>query len=182
MTGKIFRYMFLAGALALILCAALFFSLQYRQNLDKAEATLVQETAYVAQGIARSGADYLRGLASDKRITWIGASGELLYDSLDTDLTDQSVSPEVVEAFETGRGRSIRRSASGSGDTLYTALLLEDGSVVRLAYPIAAVREALLAVAPILWIFILVESPSLLRKMLVHCGSITQMVLHTIVI
>ncbi len=40
MTKKIFSYCFLVGALALLLCAGVFFGLQYRQNLDVAYAAL----------------------------------------------------------------------------------------------------------------------------------------------
>ena len=156
MTRKIFRYAFLVGAVALVLCAALFFGLQYRQNMDEAYETLRQDTAFVAQGVALGGEDYLRDLSSDKRITWINADGSVRYDSHGQELANQGELSEVRDAFETGSGQATRTSKSEGVSMLYYALLLEDGTVVRLSLPVSAVRAALVTVSPVLWVFVLV--------------------------
>ena len=156
MTGKIFRYAFLVGAIALVLCAALFFGLQYRQIMDEAIETLEQETAYVARGVALSGDAYLQNLSSDKRITWIDADGSVLYDSHSPRLANQGELAEVRAAFETGSGQETRTSGSEGVTMLYYALRLRDGTVVRLSLPVSAVRAALTSVSPVLWVFVLV--------------------------
>ena len=156
MTGKIFRYAFLAGILSVLFCAALFFSLQYRQNLDEAYATLRQETEYVARGIALDGEAYLLDLPSDRRITWIDADGEVLYDSQTAGLPNQGSLQEVRSALETGSGQATRTSGSHGVSAMYYASRLADGTVVRLSLPVSAVRSALIAVSPVLWVIVLV--------------------------
>ena len=142
MTGKIFRYSFFCGILALVLCTALFFGLQYRQNLDEAVETLQQETAYVAQGLRVGGARYLEQLPPEKRVTWIDAAGAVLYDSQQERLPNQGELTEVRAALETGFGSATRTSATDGATTMYYAQRLEDGTVVRLSYPVSAVRAA----------------------------------------
>ena len=156
MTKKVFLFSFLVGILALLLCAGLFFGLQYRQNLDDAYTTLQQETYYVAQGIRQSGADYLTNLESDKRITWMGANGNVLYDTTAVSLPNQSDLAEVQAAMQTGSGKATRESGSEGVTNLYYALRMENGEIVRLSMPISAVQAALIMISPVLWVFILV--------------------------
>ena len=156
MTGKIFRYSFLCGILALVLCTGLFFGLQYRQNLDEAAQTLRQETAYVAQGLNIGGARYLEQLPPEKRVTWMDAEGNVLYDSQNENLPNQGELAEVRAALAQGSGSAKRISGSEGVTTLYYAQRLEDGSVVRLSLPVSAVRAALITVSPVLWVFVLV--------------------------
>ena len=160
MTWKVFLYSFLVGLLSLLLCAALFFGLQYRQNLDEAATTLRQETLYVAQGIEKNGADYLKDLSSDKRITWMDADGMLICDTQSSALQDQSAYEEVRAAIETGSGQATRTSGSEGVTNMYYAQKLGDGTVVRLSMPVSAVRSALIMVSPLLWVFLLVLSIS----------------------
>ena len=156
MTKKVFLYSFLVGVLTLLLCAGLFFGLQYRQNLDDADAVLQQETCYVAQGIRLNGKDYLTGLESDKRITWMDASGSVLYDTSAEDLPNQSGLAEVQAAMETGSGKATRKSDSDGAMYLYYALRMENGEIVRLSMPIRAVQAALSMISPVFWVLILV--------------------------
>ena len=156
MTGKIFRYSFLVGALSLLLCAAIFFGLQYRQVQDDAFVTLRQQTDFVAQGISLMGEDFLRDLPSDNRITWISADGQVLFDTQSTELQNQKDLAEVKAALETGTGHVTRKAGSLGVYTMYYAERLEDGTVVRLSLPVSAVRTALSAVSPVIWVFILV--------------------------
>ena len=160
MTRKIFRYSFLTGILSLLLCAALFFGLQYRQILDRAYLTLQQETAYVSRGISGSGRDYLEDLKSDKRITWIAADGSVLYDSQTEGLPNQGDLSEVRTALERGAGQATRESGSLGVQMMYYAQRLPDGTVVRLSNPVSVVRSALISVSPVLWALLFVLSIS----------------------
>ena len=156
MTGKIFRYAFLVGALALLLCAMLFFGLQYRQTIDEAFEALRQETVYVSRGIALEGRRYLEELDSGKRISWIDDDGRVLYDSQSPNLPNQAELPEVRSALLNGSGQATRSSGSEGVVNMYYAQRLEDGTVVRLSNHVSAVREALITVSPVLWVFVLV--------------------------
>lgn len=156
MTGKIFRYAFLVGAIALILCAVLFFGLQYRQAIDDAFRTLREETAYVSEGILLNGEAYLQDLDSGKRITWMDGEGNVLYDSQTPELPNQSELAEVRAALQNGVGQATRPSGSQGVTTLYYARRLKDGCLVRMSYPFSAVRKALIAVSPVFWAFVLV--------------------------
>lgn len=157
MKKKIFVHTFLLGALVLLLCAVLFFSLQYSQTVEETYDALKSEAVYAAAGLKTGGLAYLEGLENTKPITWIAPDGSVLYDSEYPDLRDdQSGYAEVQSAFETGEGQGVRDSASAGESTMYYAFLCEDGTVLRLSQPLAALRSALLAVSPVFWMLLLV--------------------------
>ena len=156
MTKKIFNYCFLVGALALLLCAAVFFGLQYRLIMDDAYDTLKQESRLIAHGLEQSGIDYFENLESDVRITWIDGDGNVRYDTQDADLPNQKDLEEVQAALRDGEGQVLRRSEGESGSSIFYALRAKDGSVVRLSTPVSAVHTALVTLTPVLWVFVLV--------------------------
>ncbi len=157
MTGRIFKYAFLLGAVVLVLCAVLFFGVQYAQTREETYAALRQEAMYASGGVMIAGEDYLSALDGKNRITWIGADGRVLYDSeFGDNISNQKQYAEVEAALSDGEGHCIRRSVSGGAQTMYYAVRCADGTVLRLARPMTAVRKALVAVAPVLWIFVLV--------------------------
>ena len=84
--------------------------------------------------------------AGSVRFTLIDADGVVLYDSATEDvsaLENHSDRPEVVAAEGSGAGAVTRFSETLGTDTVYAAVLLDDGSVVRLS----ETRESLLAFA-----------------------------------
>ena len=81
MTAKIFKNTFLVGLFVLLLCAAVFFGLQYTQTKEETYDALKQEAVYAAHGLSMSGAEYLKTLDTEHRITWIAADGSVLYDN-----------------------------------------------------------------------------------------------------
>ena len=157
MTKTIFRNTFLVGALVLILCASLFFGLQYTQTKEETYAALRQEAVYAEQGLMQGGESYLERLGQINRVTWIARDGSVLYDNeFAPPIANQSDCPEVREALDQGEGQGIRRSESSGETTMYYAKLCADGTVLRLSRPMRAVRDALTAVSPVLWITVLV--------------------------
>ena len=157
MTKTIFRNTFLVGILVLAICSLMFFGLQYTQTIDETYDALSQETSYAITGMELSGMEFLEGLDDTNRVTWIDSDGSVLYDSEYDDLTsNQSSNAEVREAFENGEGQETRRSDSSGKQTMYYARLLGDGTVLRLSRPVAVVMYALIAVSPVLWVFVLV--------------------------
>lgn len=157
MRRKIFINAFLLGASVLIICAVLFFALQYTQTVEETYDALKGEAGYAASGLAIGGQEYLESLENINRITWIAADGSVIYDSELIEFnTNQRDCPEVISALEEGEGRGIRSSDSAGVSTLYYAFLCGDGTVLRLSRPLSAVRYALIAVSPVLWVFLLV--------------------------
>ena len=82
MTRKIFVGVFLMGIVVLLICAFIFFGLQYAQTIDENRDSLRGEAHYAMAGLGMAGEDYLQALdVGESRITWIGGDGAILYDS-----------------------------------------------------------------------------------------------------
>lgn len=157
MTKTIFRYTFIAGVSVLILCALLFFGMQYTQTKDETYKALQQEAVYAEQGLMLNGIPYLETLGDVNRVTWINTDGEVLYDSMfSLPLANEKDCPEVAEALKKGEGQGIRTSESSGESTMYYARRCEDGTILRLSRPVRAMREAFMAVRPFIWILVLV--------------------------
>ena len=151
MTRKIFAYSFALGAAAILICSVIFFSMQYTQTIEETYKALQGEASYAVSGLEVGGIRFLRSLENINRITWIDRDGSVLYDSEYPDLTaNQAGFREVETALREGTGRGIRKSSSTGVQTMYCAFLCRDGTVLRLSRPVRAVREALLAVTPVL--------------------------------
>lgn len=156
MTRTIFCSTFLVGLSVLLLCAALFFGVQYRQTEEETYAALGQEALYAEQGLMLSGLDYLKSLGDVNRVTWIASDGTVLYDSeFALPVPDQSECDEVRAAFASGEGRASRKSDSSGNPTMYYARLCADGTVLRLSRPLSVMHYALKAVSPVLWVLVL---------------------------
>lgn len=157
MTKTIFLNAFLVGISVLVLSALLFFGIQYRQTKDETYEALRQEAVYAKEGLMMAGEDYLTRLGDVNRITWINADGDVIYDnSYVLPLGNQKEFTEVADAMEKGNGQSIRRSADSGESAMYYALKCEDGTILRLSRPMSAVRDALVAVSPVLWTIVIV--------------------------
>ena len=157
MTKTIFKNNFFVGLLVLVVCAVLFFGMQYTHTVDETYETLRQETAFAEQGIILSGTEYLEKLDITDRVTWIGPDGNILYDSESgTDPAEPKKQEEIQEAFRSGEGQGTFRSDETREASLCYARKCADGSVLRLSRPVSPVRAALISASPVLWVLILV--------------------------
>ena len=113
MRAKIFRYAVLVGVAALLLSAGMFFRIQLR-----AEETEIFERLAIEAEYAKNGRD-----------------GTVLYDSAArTDSMENHLSHEEIrQALEQGEGRSSRFSKTLQRRTLYYALRMSDGTVLRVS-------------------------------------------------
>ena len=105
------------------------------------QAQVIEDLRVYAYMLAPSGIPY--GTETDQnrlnkdgmRITVIGADGSVLYES-DADVTamdNHLERPEVQEAIQNGEGQTVRRSSTMGMNTFYYTVLLDDGSVLRVA-------------------------------------------------
>ncbi len=111
---------------------------------------LSQQTILIGQGVMNSGMDYLADMNDDYRVTWIAPDGSVLYDNTaDSSLMDNhSEREEVMEAFAYGQGASERYSDTISEKTVYEALRLEDGSVIRVSFTVASIFQLTKGILP----------------------------------
>lgn len=103
---------------------------------DIQQAQLKMQLDLAAQGVNHEGIAYLQNLTiRDYRMTWIDSTGDVLYDSqLDGgSLDNHSEREEIIAARATGYGESRRYSKTLMTHLLYTAKLLEDGTILRLS-------------------------------------------------
>lgn len=83
--------------------------------------------------------------ANGNRLTIISADGKALHDSHLSDhdverLDNHNDRPEVEEARTTGKGISTRYSNTLGFETVYTAIPFGDGTIIRMALPLAEIH------------------------------------------
>lgn len=97
-----------------------------------------RKTAQALDGLTEEEQASLLGsqVSGQIRFTLISGNGEVLFDSAAQESAaadDYLAKPEVREALDGGSGSSERYSETLAKDTLYSAVLLSNGSVVRLS-------------------------------------------------
>ncbi|MGN0136410.1 ATP-binding protein [Anaerotignum sp.] len=136
MTNRIFRSIFLVAVAVMLSVSALIMGMMYQYSSAEMTEELQREASYIARGIEMEGIDYLEKVKNaDIRITWIDADGTVLYDSVAevSEMENHGTREEVVEAMKNGEGESKRNSSTLSERTIYYAMRLGDGRVLRLA-------------------------------------------------
>ena len=92
------------------------------------------------------------------RVTWVDSDGTVLYDNdaAAANLSNHSDRPEISEAFAEGVGESVRRSDTMNMNTYYYAVLLDNGTVLRVATQAQSLWAVFKSVFPIIALIILV--------------------------
>lgn len=159
MTKKIFKSIMTVCTVVLILGLAFVMGILYRYFGKQISTELEKEAFYAAQGVESSGMEYLEKLdGKNSRITLIDQDGSVLYDSQAeaSSMENHKDREEVKEAAETGKGKAVRMSETLSEKTIYYALRLEDGKILRISstqYSVLALVYQL--IVPVLWILLL---------------------------
>ena len=102
---------------------------QMRKELSK-------EAAYLAYGVEQQGVDYLKNIKDKSaRITYIDQDGTVLFDNEAdvSEMKNHSDRTEFQKAEKYGAGESSRYSDTLSEKTIYYALRLKDGTVLRVS-------------------------------------------------
>ncbi len=134
------------GALASLLTAVVVSTV----SMDQLSRHLSEEARLIQRRIqGQEALDALKNLASPSRVTYIQPDGKVLFDSQAEDIEENHMDrPEVRQALETGLGKAVRYSRTVKSLTVYLAVRLEDGSVLRLAAPERAARQIVSGIAP----------------------------------
>ena len=139
------------GVMALLL--GYFIGSNLRPAFESEIEDQLYDSAKLAEAYIRSRppaadtADLARELSKllDARVTLIASDGRVTGDSEGLSAMESHANrPEFIDARATGRGVSVRRSATPGSSFIYVAAALEDGSVLRLAKPLSSV-ESLMA-------------------------------------
>lgn len=138
MRAKIQRSMLLVLFVTILIFYALLVLVMYQKNLMLLKQEVNQEARYIRTAIDISGSEYLKEMDEvDRRtrVTRIDAEGKVLYDSGNDaeTLEDHSKRPEIKEALAGGAGEDVRMSGTVGKEMYYYAILLRDGSVLRVA-------------------------------------------------
>lgn len=115
MTKKIFKSTVLVSAMILILGSALVMGILYRYFGKQLDGELEKEASYLAYGVEQNGVNYLEHLKQkDARMTYIDASGNVLYDSQAdiSSMENHSDRKEFEEAVQKGHGYTERMSST----------------------------------------------------------------------
>ena len=150
MTNRIFRAIFLVAAAVMLAVSLLTMGMMYQFSAEETTEKLQRETEYIACGIETDGVRYLEKIKdAETRITWVDADGTVLYDSSAdaSEMENHSDREEIKEAMQSGEGNSKRISATLSGQTLYHAERLTDGTILRLSVETMSVVAVFLTMA-----------------------------------
>ena len=152
---KIQKSMMVILAVTLVLFYVILSVILYNQNMSILRAEVRQEARYICTAVDISGTEYLEqmdNIDESTRVTRIDADGSVLYDSRrDADTLDNhSGREEVKEALKSGEGEDVRRSVTVEKDLYYYAMLLDDGSVLRVSREVDSLASTALAMLPVI--------------------------------
>lgn len=143
MKKKLNAKFMLIAAIAIMVTAVcsmlLFYRILEEQIFDDLKANA--HVLAMAQGQEAAGA-LPESLKEDGlRVTLTGADGAVYYDSMEdeTVMDNHSGRPEIADAFLTGEGRAVRKSATSSEHTFYYAVRLADKNVLRIGKESASI-------------------------------------------
>lgn len=163
MTKRIFTAIVLVTVVILLLSSALISVVLYGDLETQFFNQLKSETHTIAVALESglSAEDYLPALEPAKvtelRVTWVAASGEVLYDSDadETTMENHLAREEIAEALQNGYGDSTRNSATISKKTIYYACRLSDGTVLRVSGTQDSVFGILFSILkPMAWVLL----------------------------
>ena len=159
MTKRIFRSICLVALAVLVATVALIMGVLYGYFTDMQHDQLKMQTELAAQGVNNEGLDFFQDMnMKDYRITLIQPDGTVIYDSQVQigDMENHLEREEVQEALSSGYGESERYSATLMETSLYSAIQLDDGSILRMSISQSSILTLLLgALQPIIVIIVI---------------------------
>lgn len=167
MANKIFKNILLVALFVLMTTAIFVIDEMYNSFTASQEEVLKAETKIIAYGINKDGMSFLDNLNDpDYRVTVINKDGKVIFDNSnsDIDVMDNHLDrKEVIDAINTGYGRSTRQSSTLTEKLIYTAIRLDNGDVVRLSNTYSSIFHIIEIIAqPLLLVILLIVVVSLI--------------------
>lgn len=150
------------AAIAVLVCSSLIYQ---SVTVDDAGRMLESECRVVRASLRGDDTDVMRLTAFDSgdvRVTLVGTDGTVLYDNQNSvaSMPNHADRPEIAEALSDGTGSAERDSETSGYVSIYRAIRLANGNVLRLAVDrdgaAAAVRHDLLLVCAVVLVIIAV--------------------------
>ena len=151
MSKKIFKYIMLVSSLITVLGLVFVVGILYHYFQGQLMGELKKEAVYISRGVESTGTDYLKKLNDeDSRITYVDESGKVIYDNEANveSMDNHGHRKEIREAEINGEGADERMSSTLSEKTMYYAVRLENGNVLRVSSNQASVWMLLLQLLP----------------------------------
>ncbi|MGN0962495.1 MAG: ATP-binding protein [Clostridia bacterium] len=159
MTKKIFRSIFIVTMVVFLASLGIIMLVMYDYFSSVQKSKLSDETDLAVRGVIMGGMDYLESVHSEHyRLTWIDKDGTVLFDSEAdaAEMENHNSREEVKKARVAGVGESERYSTTLATKTLYRAVAMEDGTVLRISVTQYTVLSLLLGMLrPILIVFLI---------------------------
>ena len=136
MAGKILKSILTVAIAVLLVSFMVVTVLLYQDFTYIQQDQLEDKLMLAATGTESMGSEYLEQLSPDGyRLTWISPEGVVLFDtSADASVMENHAArEEILEAYQQGTGDSLRYSSTLTEKTIYEAVLLKDGSVLRIS-------------------------------------------------
>lgn len=136
MTSKIFRSTIFVAAVVLLCSLGIIMGVLYGYFNEVQIAQLRDELSLAAIGTEENGLRYLQKVDSNQfRITWVNADGDVIYDTHaeTASMENHTDREEIQEALRHGSGSAVRESDTLLERSVYEAIRLEDGSVLRIS-------------------------------------------------
>lgn len=136
MKKRIFKSISFVGILIFIVSFVLTSAILHNYFIEQQQKQQLDEARLVAHAVENEGEEYFKNLKDDDfRITWIDSKGVVLYDSdSSVDKMDNHLSrSEIHDAAIYGEGQSRRYSKTLTSNLLYSAIKLNDGTILRLS-------------------------------------------------
>ena len=155
MRDKIQKSMIFILAITIIISYGFVSFFVYNQSLGILETDVCQEAKYIEKAIEITGTQYLEELDevdARTRITRIAQDGKVLYDSRgdESTLDNHKDREEVREALKNGVGEDIRMSDTVGKELYYYAVLLDDGTVLRVARNMDSLISTAIQIFPVM--------------------------------
>lgn len=154
MRRKIFSNIILLSALSTVIVTLISIMASYKALEQNTMTSLASQAQTLARGIATFGWENYRALLETQpdniRVTIIDQSGEVLLDtSADIkNLENHSNRPEIQDAKKHGSGFAKRYSTTLAYQTFYSAILINDQIVLRLATDVQTVFNMIAKMIP----------------------------------
>lgn len=145
---------FVAILATLIGLTTIYYSLfqkQVRKDLS-VSAKLLKDTHYFESSDIDPETIDLSTDMDELRVTWVDEDGTVLYDNdaSPDSLSNHADRPEIQEALAKGEGETVRRSDTMNKNTFYYALLLDNGTVLRVATDAESIWSVLYSALPLI--------------------------------
>lgn len=158
MNKKIFRSSVAVALVVLLSSIVLIMGILFQYFENQLKSELESEASYIAYAVEKQGLDYINNFSnSNKRITLISPDGDVIADTSanESELGNHADRQEVIDALKNGKGTSIRYSNTLAEKTVYYAMKMDDGNILRVSttqYTVAAIIMSL--IQPILIVFV----------------------------